>query len=136
MPSARAFFAVIASAYVLLKPNGIADLQAARCEPAVQLVERRIALALQQLANDRSGVLGVEIDRARRQRLLEDSGVAEAGLVHGRPARGDERLGEDLAQDVRLGESLRPDDERRRSGGDLRRLDEAGEREHADPDPT
>src|SRR5439155_1548119 len=75
---------------------------------------RRIAIALEQLANDGPGVLRIEVDRAACQRLLEDAGVAEAGLVAGRSARRDEGLRDDLAEDVRLGEPLRSDGERRR----------------------
>ena len=84
-------------------------LQLARCEPAIQLLERRIAVTLEQLANDRSGVLGVQVDRTAGERLLEDAGVAEAGLVNRGPTRAGKRLRQDLAEHVRLGEPFRAD---------------------------
>ncbi len=101
-----------------MKPNGIAAFKLPRREPAVQLVERRIAVALEQLANDRPGVLRIEVDGAAGERLLEDAGVAEAGLVDSGPAGAGKRLSEDLAEHVRLGESLGADDQGRRLGSD------------------
>ena len=67
----------------------------------------RVAAALvglQDFPRDGAGVLGVDVDAAALQRLLEDRGVAEARLV--RAAGG---LGEDLAEDVGLGEALGAD---------------------------
>ena len=106
--------------------------QAVRREPAVQLGKRRIAFALQQFANDRAGVLGINVDRSRRERLLEDPGVAQALLVLGGDAGVLQGLTNDLAEDVRLGEALRADGERRRRnrGGACRKRD--GPRQNAD----
>jgi hypothetical protein len=97
----------------LLKPSGTAATQAARLQPAVQLLEGRVALALEQLADDGAGVLGIEIDRPARERLLEDAGIAQALPVYRRRAGGGQCPGDDLAQDVRLGETLRADDDGR-----------------------
>ena len=120
MPSASAFAARHRQRVGVVEAERDRGLQPARREPAIQLVERGIAVALEQLANDRSGVLRVEVDRAAGERLLEDAGVAEAGLVDARPAGAGERLGEDLAEHVRLGEPLRADDQGRRVGSDGR----------------
>jgi hypothetical protein len=84
--------------------------QAARRQPAVELLERRVALALEQLTHDRAGVLGIEVDRPAGECLLEDAGVAQALAMHRRPAGSDQGLGDDLAEHVRLGEALRTDD--------------------------
>ena len=85
-------------------------LQPAWREPRVQLGERRVAFLLQQLADDAVPVyFGIDVDRAGGERLLEDAGVAEPLAVLGRDAGLLQRLRDDLAEDVRLGEALRAD---------------------------
>ena len=92
MPSARARRLAHRQRIGVVEAERHRGLQAARREPAVELVEVGIALALEQLAHDRAGVLGIDVDRAARQRLLEDAGVAEALAVLGRDAAAPQRL--------------------------------------------
>ncbi len=93
-------------------------LQPARRQQAVQLVDRgrarpgRLRQA-QQLARDRAGVLGVDVDRAAGERPFEDAGVAQPRAVLGRDAGVQQRLPHQLAEHVALGEALRADDHRR-----------------------
>ena len=75
--------------------------QSERLEALVQRGETETLFGLEDLARDRAGVLRIEIDRARLERLEQDRGVAEPGLV----GRAD-ALREDLAEDEGLGEAL------------------------------
>jgi hypothetical protein len=94
-----------------------------RPELRVDRREVEVLVALQHLARDRAGVLGIRIDGAARKRLVEDRGVAEAGAMDRLRARALHALREDLAEDVRLGEALGAD-AKRLLGGRGRREEE------------
>jgi hypothetical protein len=84
--------------------------EAERLQLLVQRREVEPVLRLEDLARDRAGVLGIEVDRARLQRFEQDCGVPQAGLVR---ALG--RLADDLAEHVGLGKPFRADGERLRA---------------------
>jgi hypothetical protein len=91
-------------------------------------------LCLEELAAHGARVVRIEIDAAGPDGRKEDGGVAQApGVGHLRLARRAGGLGEDLAQDVRLGEAFGADDEslgRHDGGGEDREQEqEAAARE-------
>jgi hypothetical protein len=112
-------------------------LQAARRQQAVQVLDRRAGgirrLAPQQLAHDGAGVLRVDVDRAARECLRQDAGVAQALAVLCRDAGALQRLPHQLAEHVALREALGADDHR--LGGQRRATAEAGQagQEEAQP---
>ena len=84
--------------------------QPARRQARIQLRQWRHVGQLEDLARDRAGVIGIDIDAAAFERIEQDGRVAHSALVHGRrSARALCRLRNDLAEDVGLGEALRTD---------------------------
>ena len=120
----------------VVEPQRHADGKPHRSELGVELGQRRNRLELEDLLGDRAGVLGVYVDAAGGERIQHDRRVAEPLAVRRRClARGLCALLDDLAQDVRLGEALRADGERRRRnrGGACRKRD--GPHQNADRNP-
>ena len=81
------------------------------------------------------GVFGIDVDRAGLERLREDRGVSEARLVDRARAREAGSLGDDLAQDVGLGEALGAHAQdglvrRRRARGEARKQENDEDRTH------
>ncbi len=84
--------------------------QAHRRQRRVDLGQRGARRQLQDLAGQRAGVVGIQVDAARLERLEDDGGVAQAGQMARLAVRGGGGggLGQDFTEDVRLGEALEP----------------------------
>ena len=80
----------------------------------VEFGERRNAVEFQDFLGDRARVFGVDVDAAGRERVQYDGRIAQSLAVRRAClAGGLSGLPQDLAQDVRLGEALGADAERR-----------------------
>ncbi|MNN07596.1 hypothetical protein D3C81_1204250 [compost metagenome] len=91
----------------ILEAQRDARAKAHRRQRGVDLGQRGAGRQLQDLAGQRAGVVGIEVDAARLERLEDDGGVAQAGQVARRAIRGGGGgLGQDFTEDVRLGEAL------------------------------
>ena len=72
---------------------------------------RSADLVAQDLLRQRPGVLGVDVDGAGLERAEDDLGAAELAAVLDGQRRAAHQRGDHLAQDHRLGEALRRDDD-------------------------
>jgi hypothetical protein len=124
MPSFAAWLLANRQGIGVVEAERHGHAEAHRREATIDLVERRAGVELQDLARDRAGVLGVDVDRAALERREHDAGVAEARLVLGLHSGANDGPAQDLAEDVALGEALGADLERRI----LSRSDRRGER--------
>ena len=82
-----------------------------RLQPTIERCEVG-RLGLEQLARNRSGVVGIEIDASALERFEQDGRVAHALFVNDLAfARSTRCLSRNLAEDVGLGEAFGADDE-------------------------
>src|SRR6185503_5605615 len=100
-PEALGLLAAHPERIAVAETEGNARRQTEAVQLFVDGVQIEAVLRLQDLARDGAGVLRIDVDRPRLQRLEQDRGIAEPGLV--RAMRG---LRNDLAEDVGLGEAL------------------------------
>ena len=105
--------------------------QAQRRQRVVHVGQAHAGVALDDLQRDGAAVFGVQVNLPRAQRLVDDGGVAQALQHAGLGACGLRRLGDDLGQDVGLGEAfgadfdlrllrLRPDGQQQHKAGSQR----------------
>src|SRR5258705_13767451 len=96
------------------------------CKSAVDPIEIRVAVELEDLLGDRAGIFRIQIDRAGLERGENDAGVAQTGSMLDR-CLALHRLAQHFAEDIGLGKALGADAQR--VGLRRQREDEREERE-------
>ena len=98
----------------VVEPERDADREPHRTQLLIQLRKRGHRVELQYFLGDRARVLGIHVDVARRERVQDDRRIAQTLLMRrARFARRLRGLPDDLSENVRLGEALRADVQRR-----------------------
>src|SRR5258708_34575804 len=65
----------------VVEPEPHRDAEALRCKSAVDPIEIRVAVELEDLLGDRAGIFRIQIDRAGLERGENDAGVAQTGSM-------------------------------------------------------